>query len=608
VALGPLVAAEPLSAQSGMSGVAKPESTTVVAGAEYGASKVHRRLFGNHYRTLWTTPVRVEVLDLGTFAGGLRPVDGLHTLSLRFVGQDGRMYLFRPVNTGAWSVLPADLRGTVPMKIAQDQVSAVHPAGAVVAAPLVAAAGAPHRDVQLVYLPNDPRLGEFRAEFGGVLGLLEVEPGEGAPPDSGGAQAPEIVSTDALYEYIRASPRDQVDARQFLRARLLDLLLGNWDRQDDHWTWARATGAGDSLWVAVPRDRDQAFVLFDGLLPAVLRPSFPQLLKFGPKYDPPGTTWSGRNLDRRFLTPLSRPAWDSIVAGLMSALTDSVIDAAVARMPAEYFAINGPVLRAALIRRREALPREAAKYYRRLSEQAELHATDRADSAAVIRVDSKRVQVKVFSEAGRFAGAPPYIDRTFVNSETSDIRLFLHDDNDRVVFEGPGSMPITVRIIGGSGDDAFDDPGRNGKVHFYDESGTSTATGHDVDTKPWPKPPPGAKATRDWGARQSYQPLLAGGPDIGVLFGATATFVQYGFRKVPYSSQWRFRLAYATEAQTLNGDVLGDIRLANSHTHFTLLGRGSPPSTSMASATTPLRPSRCRSTGCGRISTRWSRV
>ncbi len=518
--LGHLVAAEPRSAQTGTSGVATPESTTVVAGAEYGASNIHRRLFGNHYRTLWTTPIRVEVLDLGTFAGGLRPVAGPQTTSLRFVAPDGRMYLFRPVNAGAWSVLPTGLRGTVPMKIAQDQVSAVHPAGAVVAAPLVEAAGAPHRDVQLVYVPDDPRLGEFRAEFGGVLGFIEAEPGEGVS-----------------YEYLKASPGTHVDSREFLRARLLDLLLGSWDQQDDHWTWARATGAGDSLWVAVPRDRDQAFVLFDGLLPAMLRPSFPQLLKFGPKYDPPGTTWSGRDLDRRFLTPLSRPAWDSIVAGLVSALTDSVIDAAVARMPAEYFAINGPVLRAALIRRREALPREAAKYYRRLSEQAELHATDRADSAAVIRVDSRQVQVKVFSEAGRFGGAPPYIDRTFVNSETSEIRLFLHGDNDQAVFEGLGSMPITVRVVGGGGEDAFDDPGRNGRVHFYDETGTSTATGHDVDTKPWPTPPPGVKTTRDWGARQSYQPLLAGGPDIGVLFGASATFVQYGFRKVPYSSQ-----------------------------------------------------------------------
>ena len=48
---------------------------------------------------------------------------------------------------------------------------------------------------------------------------------------------------------------------------------------------------------------------------------------------------------------------------------------------------------------------------------------------------------------------------------------------------------------------------------------------------------------------------------------------------MPYSSKWRVRLGYATGAQTLNGDVLGDIRLANSKTYFTLLARGSGIST-----------------------------
>ena len=42
-------------------------------------------------------------------------------------------------------------------------------------------------------------------------------------------------------------------------------------------------------------------------------------------------------------------------------------------------------------------------------------------------------------------------------------------------------MPITVRAIGGKGEDVFDDPGKNGKVHFYDESGPSTAVGHGVE-------------------------------------------------------------------------------------------------------------------------------
>ena len=582
--LGQLVAAEPARGQEAReSSAAAPESTTVVAGPHYGASGLHKWLFGKHYRTLWMTPIRVEILDLGTFAGGLKPVKqggGLQTQSLRFEGADGREYAFRSVNKDASKILPPDLRQTLAAKIAQDQISAAHPAGAVVSAPLARAAGVLQAEPRLVYMPDDPRLGEFRTEFAGVLGFIEERPDENEDPARAFAGALEIVSTDDLYKIIEEKPGNYVDAEQFLRARLLDVFMGDWDRHRDQWRWAKVKDGDRFLWVPIARDRDQAFVLFDGLLLGFARQTFPQLLKFGPKIDAPvGTTWNGRDLDRRFLSPLSRPVWDSTAADLVALLTDEAIDSAVARMPAEYQAINGPALRTALVQRRGQLPHAADRYYRLLAGQVDLHTTDHADSAAVIRVDGNHVQVKVFTEAARASGAPPYIDRTFSTSETSDIRLYLHGDNDLAVFEGKGSMPITVRAIGGKGEDVFDDPGKNGKVHFYDEGGTSTAVGHGVNTKDWPKPEPGDVGPRDWGARHAYAALVAGGPDIGVLFGGTASYFRYGFRKVPYSSKWRLRLGYATEAQTLNGDVLGDIRLENSTTYFTILARASGIST-----------------------------
>ena len=581
VLLGQLLATEPARGQGAAgSGVAAvPESITVVAGPEYAAGGLHEWLFGKHYRALWTTPIRVEVLNLGTFAGGLSPVKqggGRQTQSLRFRGADGREYALRSVNKDASRGVPPDLKATIAAKVAQDQISALHPAAAVVVAPLANAAGVLHSAPQLVFLPDDPRLGEFRSAFAGTLGLIEERPDENDDPTRAFAGALEIVGTVDVIRRTQKEPGNQVDSEGFLRARLLDVFLGDWDRHADQWRWAKVKDGDGFLWEPIPRDRDQAFILFDGLFPGIARQTYPHLLKFGPKYGlPEGATWNGRDLDRRFLTPLSRPTWDSMAAELVALLTDEVIDSAVARMPAEYLAINGPVMRAALVQRRDGLPHEAGRYYRLLSGQVDLHATDHADSAAVIRIDGEHVRVQLFSEAARASGAPPYIDRTFSTDETSDVRLYLHGDNDRAVFEGKGSMPITVRAIGGHGEDVFDDPGKNGKVHFYDENDASTAIGHGVSTKPWPNPDPGVPGPQDWGSLNTYAGLVAGAPDVGILFGASATFFRYGFRKVPYSSRWRFRLGYATGAQTLNGDVLGDIRLANSATHFTILARGS---------------------------------
>ena len=49
-------------------------------------------------------------------------------------------------------------------------------------APLANAAGVLHSVPQLVYLPDDPGLGEFRSEFAGTLGLIEVRPEENDAP------------------------------------------------------------------------------------------------------------------------------------------------------------------------------------------------------------------------------------------------------------------------------------------------------------------------------------------------------------------------------------------------------------------------------------------
>jgi len=48
------------------------DSVTLAAGARYEAGGFSRFFLGNTYRDLWTTPIRVPVLDLHTYAGGLR--------------------------------------------------------------------------------------------------------------------------------------------------------------------------------------------------------------------------------------------------------------------------------------------------------------------------------------------------------------------------------------------------------------------------------------------------------------------------------------------------------------------------------------------------------
>ena len=92
LAVSPLEAAAQAAKQDSLI----PGTTVrMAAGPEYEAGALHRFFFGSRYRELWATPIEVPVLDLETFAGGLRATrrgGGEQTKSLRLMGADGKEY------------------------------------------------------------------------------------------------------------------------------------------------------------------------------------------------------------------------------------------------------------------------------------------------------------------------------------------------------------------------------------------------------------------------------------------------------------------------------------------------------------------------------------
>ena len=117
---------------------------------------------------MWTTPLKVRVLELDKFAGGLKPIKkggGLQTKSLRLKGADGQIWKFRSVNKDPSKLLPQELQETIADDIVQDQISTSNPMAPIVVSPLLEAVDLVEASPQLVYLPDTEMLGEFR-EFG----------------------------------------------------------------------------------------------------------------------------------------------------------------------------------------------------------------------------------------------------------------------------------------------------------------------------------------------------------------------------------------------------------------------------------------------------------
>ena len=547
--------------------VAAPGSVTVTAGPQYGAGWLHRVMLGRHYRDLWTTPVRVEVLDLARVGGGLTPTKrggGRQTKSLRFQSADGRTYVFRSVDKDPAGAMPPELRGTFVQDILQDQISSSHPAGALVVAPLLAAAGVLHVEPRLYVLPDDARLGEFRPAFAGMLGQLEERPPKVPDEeDTVFAGVTKIVSTTKLWQELDRDPANRVDSRAYLTARLLDVYVGDWDRHADQWRWARFDEGDARVWRPIPRDRDQAFSRLDGFLPWLARYYHPDVVSFGRDYpDMVGLNWDARALDRRLLTDLERPVWDSTAAALQVQLTDSVIDVAVRRQPAEYYGQSGPGLARALKQRRDGLGQAASRFYALLARDVDVHATDQAELAELDRHADGTVTLRLSRRDPR-SGAPrgaPYYRRTFRPGETGEVRVYLQGGDDRTVVRGAGRR-IAVRVIGGGQRDELLDSSRAG-VRFYRDSGGSRLD-------PLRAPP------RDWGARWNPLVRMVFARDLGLVLGVGETVTDYGFRRAPYASRQTLWVNFATAPQRFRVDYAGDFRGVGLGLDATLAARAS---------------------------------
>jgi hypothetical protein len=557
-----------------------PRDTVQPPGLQYQAGGLHRFLLGTEYRSLWTTPISVPVLDIRTFAGGLRPVSkggGKQTKSLLLEARDGRQFFFRSVDKDASVLLPPELRGTVAGRVVRDQTSSAFPTAPPVVARLLSAAGILHPDEQLVVLPRDPLLGQFQNEFAGEMGFLQERIGGAEGPARHWKGAAEIISTDSLVSRISRSADDRVDARAFLAARLFDVLIGDWDRHRDQWVWARFSNDPPRRWVPIPRDRDQAFAKYDGVLFAIARQSAPQLTNFGSEYPYiPGATWNGRDLDRRFLVELEWPMWDSVAHALQAGLTDSVIAHATRALPPEHHRLHGDRLARALEARRDRLVEAARNFYEVLAERVDVHATDQADDARLTRLPEGKLQLTL---SRRGASSTPYFTRRFHPQATREIRVFLEGGDDTATVRGEESR-IMIRILGGEGRDQLIDSTRGGREKFYDDPEGERRTGgfaHEIDRQPYipPLSKPGAVPPRDWGQRWAVNGWGAFGPDLGALIGGSAMLTSYRFRKYPYATRHRVRAGFATGPATYRIDYRGEFRRENSASYAELLLRAS---------------------------------
>ena len=558
--------------------VTTPLDAGFTASPEFSNGPFARALFGRRYRDLWKTPVRVPVVDLGTEAGGLTPLKrsgGNQTTGLRLRGGDGHLYDFRLLEKGGTGQLPADLRDGLAADVVLELRAAAVPYAAVVTAELAEAAGVPTPKPKLVYIPDDPRLGRYRDQFGDRLATLEVRPDDDVSDVPGFKGFKDVISDESLREELREDQDHYVDQRAFLRARLLDMLVADWDRHAGQWRWgAFEPGALDpslagedstrgKVYLPVPRDHDWAFYGIGGLLQPPLYLFDKRLQGIGETYNSVvGLTTNGFYQDRRFLNRLTVEDWRETARSLAADLTDAEIRRAVGVLPDTVEALIGDEWTRILQARRDGLVDVAERYYRILAGTVDVVGSDERELFEAVRQPGGALDVTVRSYKGGEPGRTLW-HRTLTPDETDEVRLYGLAGRDRFEVTGDGPAAIDVRIIAGAGDDVLDAPA--GNVTFYDTpdglevveagGGLEDRRSDDPDVNLYD---PTEQVLGD----RKVRPVLGYRATDGVLIGAGVQFEVPGFRLRPFAATHTVSANYATTTGGVAASYTGRMREA----------------------------------------------
>lgn len=335
---------------------------TIAASEKYSSPSVFEKLlFGSNYRKEWETPVTMPVFNIKQTNFRIVEMGGGHqTTSLELADEMGREWTLRSVDK---DVKPPKefMEDTFIEWIIQDHVSAAYPYAGLSVPDISRAGGVPAGDQQLYFVPDDTAFGEHRAAMANKVFILVNQQ----------LQDQKGITTEEMLTRLKSDTPHYVNQREYLKARLLDWLVADWDRHEDQWRWVeKKTDSGIAFYV-VPRDRDQAFFRSNGLLIKFMGLFFmPHINNFNKSGR--GIMRLGKKtrvMDKRFTSQLKKEDWEAIIKEFQGNVTDSVIESAIKKQPPEIFAIRGNELIEKLRSRRDGLLTQVMKYFNFLSKQ-----------------------------------------------------------------------------------------------------------------------------------------------------------------------------------------------------------------------------------------------
>ena len=507
-------------------------------------------LWGDRYRGLYSRKITAPVLYLDSLPENVRPISeggGQQSRSLRLINDDKNEFTLRAMRKDPIQYLQADLikdeyigkfaQNTVAERYISDFFTTAHPYAPFAVNELSTALDIPHANPKIYYVPKQKGLGIYNEDYGNALFMLEEHVGDENKEFATFGSPDNILSTDDLLVELRESKDSYVDQDAYLRSRLFDMLIGDWDRHQDQWRWALHKKQDERRFVPIPRDRDHAFSKYDGPMMALLKSFIPLLRKMqsygGDLESTKWFNWSGYPLDQRFITTANWEDWKEQALYIQEHLTDQKISAAFETLPEEIQDQDLQKLKELLRKRRANLVDLARRYYEYFQEFQTITGTEEDDTFQIERKPNGFTEISIATEDEE-------VFRNSYNSEeTDEIWIYGLDGDDKFHLKGGGEDLIDLKILGGEEEDTYDfENPKAAKLYDYKsteskiinpESDKWLVDSYEINRYNYKK--------RKYSVNKVV-PIADYVSDAGLTVGVKDVYTTYGIARNPFSSRY----------------------------------------------------------------------
>jgi hypothetical protein len=528
-------------------------TTSIYSRFKTRKSNAYHFLWGKHYKDLYQKEITLKTALLDTLYGGLKPIGIEQYSTSRFLtlkNKQGSEYWLMPIKKDVEDFLQTHsfqvksenepFQKTITQDFLEDYFTTIYPFAPLGIDYLSKSIGIHTLESELYYIPKSKNFESFQNKMGDEIYMIFKKPNSFQKNEHSFGNPEFIIDTDDLLYTLQTEKDHQIDVDAYLKVRLFDMLIGDWDRNASHYRWAAKKSGIKTIYSPIPFHRDQAFAKYDGAILSVLKQfsALGQMHHYGKKTKNSSSFNSeAYTLDLALLSHVSEKEWLDAAIFIQSHLSNQIIDDAFMKMSLNDDSKENRQLKEIFKNRLKSLRKTALKHHRYLEKKVIVVGTKLDDTFHISRLDKKRTQITVYQ--GKALPQNIVFEKTFTKKRNKDIWIYGLEGNDSIYAEGQYSNHSKLKIMGGQGNDFYNiDAGKKITVYdFHENTNQIKASKHtkihltndyEINGYDFNKP------DHD---QINFSPLIGMNPDDGLRIGAKVEFLYKGFKSKPYSQK-----------------------------------------------------------------------